>query len=383
MGAFFRKEKKNIFLALDIGTESVKAVFFSDRIEVLGSFFEYFDRYSSFKGDYEISLMRKAALKAIEGAKKSLLRPEKIRPEKLKCFVSLSPDYLKTRVVSISFERKESKTISFKEAETIKKKVLSEVKKETSEEFSKRSGILPGEIKWIKEYLAEIKIDGYRVDSLKGYQGRNLDFKVIAIFAPDFYLEKIKKVLNGFNISDFVSSSCYLDRVSKEAVFIDIGGKVSQFQLVEKELSKVGEFNAGGRAFTEKLMEDLGLDENYARDLKERYSREELSEDSRKKIKEIFSKERKKWYNALRREVEFLKTHIPKNVFIYGGSSQLPDIGDALKEDEFSLESLQVEVLSPDKLPDIKAKEINNPQFIPILLTLYHAKEILRCNSAK
>ncbi len=385
MAAFFKKKKDDIFLALDIGTESLKALFFSEKNDVLSFSLEYFDRYGSLEGkDYEVSLIKKALSEALKKAREKIpfskldrkMKERALKKKDFDCFVTLSPGFLKTRAVSLSFKRKDKRSkISLKEGRAIKERVLVETRKEVSEDFAERGGILPGEIRWLKNEITEIKIDGYRVGSLKGYEGENLEFKVLTVFAPDFYLKKIEKALERFNILGFLPAG---EKPAKEGLFLDVGGEVSQFFLKEKGiLSKAGEFQAGGRAFSQALTDDLGLEENLARNLKERYGRGELSPGSRKKIKEIFSKERKKWYNAFREEINSLGAF--KKIYLFGGSALLPDISEVLKEEG----SLEVEIIYPKDLEGIDAGEIKSPQFTPLLLTLYYAKEVLRHYSAK
>ncbi len=360
MESLFRKKKKNIFLGLDIGTESVKALFFSGK-NILGSSVEYFDRHGILEGkDYKVSLLKKTVSGAFEKAKSkipfsSLDKKEKKKAlrKKIECLVTFSSEFLKTRVDSFSFQRdKEREKISLKEGREMKEKVLAKARKEISEKFSEKTGILGGEIEWLKEEIIEIKIDGYRVNSLEGYEGKNLDFKVLLVFSPEFYLKRIEKALSDFNIKGFYSPSCGL---SKDGLFVDVGGEISQFFLVEGGiLSKVGEFRMGGRDFSQSLSSDLGLEENLAREFKERYSRDDLSPDSTKKIKEIFSKQINKWYNSLREEI-----NPPGKVFLFGGSSLLPDISNILKEEG----GFEVELFSPG--------EIKNPQFTPLSLIVY------------
>jgi len=419
MRGFFKKKRANIFLALDIGTESVKALVFSfskteiKKIKVLSSFIEYFDKYSVFDGkDFEKALIKKTISRAVsevcqnvsfsqaekEIKKKvfnsriydyslanqgSRAKREVLKKRKFESLVTLSPDFLKTRVASFSFLRKESKKkISKKEGQVIKKKVLSQAQKRISKDFTKESGILAGEIEWLEIKITELKIDGYKVNSLSDYEGRNLEFKVLAVFAPNFYLKKAKEILKELNLKvlKIVQGSENLSKLSENGLFIDIGGEITQFFLVkEGTLEKMDEFKIGGKMFSQALAEDLGIDEATARNLKERYSGKELSSNVQKKIRDIFSKERKKWYNTLKGKLEDLGLQVSKDIFLFGGTSLLPEMEEVLKEEQENLENrlvsenLEVKVIYPQDLPEIKDETnlLDSPQYIPILLILF------------
>ncbi len=397
MRGFLKKKRANIFLALDIGTESVKALIFSfsktemKKIKVLSSFIEYFDKYSVFDSkDFEKALIKKTISRAVDEVCQNVsfsqaekeMKKKVFKKRKFESLVTLSPDFLKTRVISLSFLREESKKkISKKEGQVIKKKILNQAKKQISEDFTKESGILAGEIEWLEIKITELKIDGYKVNSLKDYEGRNLEFKVLAVFAPNFYLKRVKEILKELNLKvlKIVHEAENLSRLSENGLFIDVGGEITQFFLVkEGTLEKVGEFKIGGKMFSQVLAEDLGIDEVTARNLKERYSRKELSSDVQKKIRDIFSKERKKWYNTLKDKLDDLGLQVSKDIFLFGGTSLLPEIEEVLKGEQedlknrLVLENLEVKVIYPQDLPEIEDETnlLDSPQYIPILLVL-------------
>ena len=73
----------------------------------------------------------------------------------------------------------------------ISQRVSEAAQKEISQRFAKESGLLPEDIHWISLKILGVKINDYPVLGLKGYEGKNLDFEILAIFLPKHYLENI------------------------------------------------------------------------------------------------------------------------------------------------------------------------------------------------
>lgn len=393
-----RLDKDNFFLTLDIGTETVKVLIFSppirndEKILILGTGLQYFERYDVFNGkDFETGVIKRAISKAVEKAHQnlsfSLIKKElKERAQKQKrwqVLLGLPPNILKGRIVSQSFFReKPREKISLAEAEIIRHHVFEVAKKEISQRFAKEFGILPEDIHWISLKILEIKIDGYLVQLLRGYQGKNLEFKILVTFLPKYYWENIKKIVGSFQLEilRIVHLAESLPTLSKDkkknGIFFDIGGEVSQFFLIkDSSLQQINEFKNGGKAFSQRLADTLGIDEESARILKERYSDKLLSAGAAKRIKEIFLREKEIWYESLNLKIKKIK-FIDSAIFLFGGGSSLPEIQEVLKEKLLS-GPLKVGLIYPKDLENIEdtTKSLNNPQSIPSLLICYHAQK--------
>lgn len=375
---------KEIFLALDLGTEAVKCLVCkkeNSEIIVLGTALQYFEEYGVFDGRvFGMDVVKKAILKAIEGAYDEFVvssEKEKIPGDGWRnwpLLVGLPPDILKARVVEQSFRRDEQKKkISKKEQECIYQQVLKQAQQEVSQRFTRDSGILANELQWISSKILARKIDGYLVARLQGYQGQNLEFKILAIFSPKYYFETIKRVFGDLglrvlkimhiaeNLPPTFSGSEKvggLPPIAEEGLFFDVGGEVSQiFSIRGGSLEQIKEFKGGGKMFSQKLSETLGISEESARVLKERYAKGLLSQESRQRIREMFLEEKRKWSKDLKR-------FLCSNIFLFGGGSLLPEIQESLP----GAKLLDLGSLAP-RLPGGQA------QYIPALLIAY-AKEV-------
>lgn len=385
---FFGAKKDKLFLVLDIGTEAVKALILKKdiaKMAVFGGSARYFEKYGVFDSrDFQTDLIKKTISKTIEETYQALTTfPEEIELKKqngLPVLVALPPNVFKARVICQSCKReKPNEKISKEEEKIVCQQAFKDAKNEISQEFVEEFGILPAELQWIDFKVLGIKIDGYPVLKSQGYEGKNLEFKILATFLPKHYLEALKRTFEDLElkIHKLVHIGENLPTLLKDkkgnATFLDVGGEITQLFLVRKgELEEIRDFGTGGKAFSQELAERLGISEDSARILKERYSNKLLTAETEKRVKEILLTEKAKWYQDLKSELK--KIDLP--VFLLGGGSLLPEIPEVLKEN-----GIPSKFIFPKDIEDIKdlTKKIKSPQYVSSLLISYYAnaKEIL------
>ncbi len=424
---FSRKPKPEIYLILDIGTESIKALILEkkpaqilqgkiwageeEKICVLGSSLEYYDQFSVFlTPQFEREVIKMAVSKAITELKrqtgiksKSVIMGLPSRAtltvptssgqniaERVKVvLLGLPPNIFVSRVVFQSLKRKEKGVIKEKEKEEILKDVLEQGKKKISQIYAQEKGILPNDLQFLNLRILETKIDGYAVPDVLDYDGKNLDFRLLVSFLPKYYLETsfsgyfspfpIVKEL-GFEISGITATAerlCPFLVQSPEAIFLDIGGEATQIFLAKNGLfEKISEFNKGGKDFSQVLSERLGLDESSARDLKHRYSRGDISEESRQTLRDFFETAAKAWFKDLKSELKKMDCGIfPSDILIFGGGALLPEVKEFLEEGEWEnisfAEPPKVKLLKPKDFINIEEKIGLTSQNTPTLLIYY------------
>ncbi len=402
-----RQKEKKLFFVLDIGTEAVKALIFSTspaekadsgeenkggKISVLGGGLEYFDRFRALEsGKFEIEVVKKTILKTIDEAQKE----SGVNPHTNLCgvgvktssvFLGLSCDIFQGRIISQSYRRKEKKTIDEKEEGEIKEAVLREAKKKIAESYALQKGILPQDIQFQELRILETKLDGYRIPSLLGYEGQDVDFRILAtfFFSPPVspFRELIREM--GFDILGFLQPvegiTSFLQQYP-DALFLDIGGDITQiFWAKNGILEEISEFKIGGKQFSQILSDNLGLSELEARTLKHRHSKRDLTEESRKIMREFLKIPCQIWFRGLKEKLRETGPGVfPSEIFIFGGGALLPEIEEILEtgdwEDIYFSQPIQVKLIEPKDLMDIEQKAKNlNSQNIPSLLISYSAK---------
>jgi cell division ATPase FtsA len=410
----FKKKKEDKFLVLDIGTEAVKALIFKKELSggsdnnfllagkkfrniVLGHSVQYFEKYGVFNSnDFENDIFKNAILKALNEAYRNFIFFSEKKDKKSKeqdwtkfpVIVNLPPSAFKARIFSVSLPRKCSGRleISKEEEKNICQQVFREAREKISLKFSEECGILPTEIEWTALKIVQTKIDGYLVSGLSGYEGKNLSIKILAVFLPKNYFEKINKISRELklNILKVVHMAEVLPFIFKggetDGIFVDVGGEISQIFLARAGfLEKIDELKVGGKIFSRQLADDLGIDEETARNLKEEYSKNLLSQNSAKRIKEILRPARKIWYQCLKDKVKEISPEefSSPNIFLFGGGSLLPEIKEALKENQIIglndfpvSQPFNVNFIEPGVLNNIEdaTDSLKSPKDVPILL---------------
>lgn len=350
-----KKKKPRISLGIDIGTEAVKAVIFKrePRLKILAHSLEYFDRYGVFDSkSFEIDLVRKTLLKVI----KDLKRTTSVKPEK--AILLLPPTVFKARVIDFDFEREDLKPLEKDEREKIINQMTQESKKRVGSEI----GILPKDLYFQGGSILERKIDGYQVPSLLGFKGKEIEIKFLALFLLRDYFDNIKEIrdLLGMKtriVHESEGLGSWLNSFDPNSLFLDVGGRVTQFFLVKQGIEEVNDFRGGGKDFSDLLSEELGLNENRARVLKERYARGELREAS-KAIENFFKKRAQLWINDLKEKLAvFEKSITSSEIYLFGGGSNLPEIQASLGE---------VKLLNPQRF----IKQELGIEYTPLILCL-------------
>lgn len=412
----FVGQKEKIFLALDIGTEAVKTLIFSigdakerkekneeRKITILGAGLKYFERYDVFDGkNFEVDVIKRGIEEAIEQAYQSLffssaekeLKKRAQKQKKWQLFLTLSANILKGRIASSHFYRENpKKKISKKEERVINQRVSKLAQRTISQRFAKETGILVDDIHWVSLRTLGVKINGYPVSGLQGYDGRDLEFNILATFLPKYYLENIKRITKDLKLelSRVVHSAETLPEVFREGkdngIFLDVGGEITQIFLVKAgKLQKVQEFKIGGKRFSQALSRTLGIDEENSRILKERYSNKLLSAETKERVKDILVQQQREWYEGLKSKIKEIKGRgvLSSAIFLFGGGSRLPEVREILEKEAVvgegelpDSETLKVRFIYPKDLKNIKdtTKNLNNPQYISPLLMCYHAQK--------
>lgn len=374
-----KRKKEKLFLVLDIGTEAVKALIcrkHNNKVIVLGAATQYFERYGVFNGKiFEVNVIKKSVLKAIKQ-----VQSQGQNLKKLSVLLTLGPNILKARVSLQSFEQDEG--LKAKISKTREKAIFQQVLKKAQEEiyqrFSKESGILAKDIEMISLRILEMKINGYPVSRLQGYNGKDLEIRVLATFLLKHYLESIKRIFEDLELKIFkivhlaesLPFAFFNEEVNDKkgnSVFFDIGGEISQIFLVKRgNLEQINELRVGGKAFSQKISDVLGIDEESARILKERYASKILSREVGQRIKEILLSEKRIWRQDLESKLGGVRL---SNVQLFGGASLLPEIRELLSG---------AKIVYPKDFKNIKdeTKSLKSPQYIPCLLTCYYGQEI-------
>lgn len=384
---FLKEKKEKTVLVLDIGTEAVKGLLCkkeNGKTVIAENFLEYLDEFGTAEAVFDSRNLRRVLLekiisRIIEKTKNSIGK----FPQEL--FWGLTADIFKERISRQNFIRKNpQELVQKKEKDEIRRKIFDE----TSKEILKQ-GFLTRDLFFAIQKILGIEIDGYSVQEIENYRGKNLNFKVLSAFLPLSYFKEIEDIFQKFHFSKnrkivLLSEglTSFVKEKSDNFIFINIGGKITQIFLTkEDKIEKIDEFKIGGAVFSESLSEKLGLRLLEARILKERYGKGELSRESTLRIKEILSEPCQTWFSAFKTKLgEMAESRLlPQKIGIFGGGSLLPEIKEVLETGNWEGFSFtgqrEVKSISLDDFKNTEdlTRKLNDPQFIsPLLMTLVH-----------
>jgi cell division ATPase FtsA len=384
----FKKENK-IFLGLDIGTATIKALIFKKEKEkniILGADLkEYYSLGIQEEKKAKAKALKEALLEVITQAE----RKAKVKKFNSLFFLRPPGNILKEKVIPHSFQRENPKEIiSQKEESEIYQKIQKKAQEKVLEEISRQSGILSQDFHSLDFRILEKKIDGYEVEQLAGVSGKDLNFKILFTFLPKNYSKEINEIVKSLNLDNLrlvSTAESLLSAFSGQkitAIFLDIGGKLTQIALMrEGKLQGLNSFEMGGESFSERMSQALGVDKAQAEDLKIRYAKRILSEEVRRRVKELLSPAGQSWFNNLKLRLKEITIQtekiLPSTIFLFGGGSQLPEIEEILSQDAWEdlafLQPPEIKFILPKDLKNIESREniINTPQYIPPLLLCY------------
>lgn len=338
--------KKETLLALDIGTQQVKAVVFNlsdDAGEVLG--------YGSCEqnlGDMHagaITDLDNVTAHCLEAINKALnCSPDSPAPSRL--VLGIAGELVKGYTATVSVERKSPDSkIAMSELKTLVSNLQWKAFDKIRKQLAFETGFNEIDVKLISSSVVESRIDGYRISNPIGFQGKSISMSVFNCFAPLVHLGSMESIAASLNMhiisiaaEPYAVSKCitYEDGGDFSAIFIDIGGGTTDIAVVNNG-GVVGTkmFGLGGRVFSKRIATALGLAFEDAEALKIAYAKGELNSDAVAQIRDILKEDTATWISGVELALDEFKSVeiMPSRIYLCGGGSQLPEIKEKLEGD--------------------------------------------------
>ncbi len=343
------KKKPNVVLALDIGTEVIKALVFKvDSVNNKGIVI------GVGKIRQELGNMQSGAVSDIAGVVKIAREAIDIAKEKAGvknvkyAIVGIAGELVKGTTTTVHYERANADLkIGLPELSNIIQKVQQKAYERIGEQIAWETGQSNIDIKLINAAISDVRIDGYRINNPLGFQGHNVSISVFNAYAPTIHLGAIESIVNELGIS-LVSIAAEPYAVAKlvdfegdlnfNSIFIDIGGGTTDIAVVRNGgLEGTKMFALGGRAFTKRLAHEVNVDFERAEKLKINYSLGKLNKIDTEKVENIFEDDCRIWLDGIELALsEFSQSDLlPNKILMCGGGSGLPGIKKALLSKEW------------------------------------------------
>jgi cell division protein FtsA len=381
----FRGISQDFLLSLDIGTEVVKALVFKiDKehgtgiVKGVGRARQGLkDMHSGAVSD--INGVIENSKRAIDMAK-NMAGAKKIE----KAIVGIAGELVKGTTTTVHYERiRPEIRIDLPELKNIIQKVQWKAFDRIRQQLAWETGHSEIEVKLINAAIVDVRIDGYKVTNPIGFQGRDVSIAVFNAYAPMIHLGALQTIADALKLDLLniaaepyaVAKSMGLDDISDfSAVFIDIGGGTTDIAVVRNGgLEGTKMFALGGRAFTKRLAQELGVGFEEAEVLKIRYSEGKLGQDVTMKIEGILEDDCNVWLSGIELSLsEFASSDLlPHRFFLCGGGSGLPGIKKSLMNSRWTRDlpfakNPEVSFLQPKDVVNIadETGELRDPQDI-------------------
>ena len=368
------KQQKNpddYLLALDIGTEYVKALIAKKgkgALKVVGVG----------KAHEAPTNMYSGAIADIEGVaqtcEEALAKAEEMAGVRAgEVVIGIAGELIKGNTASIKYRRADaSRPITDAEMEKIIKQVQQRAGERARKEVALETNNEDVEVRLINSALVSLRIDGYKVSNPIGFKGKEVIVQIYTAFAPLVHISAIERVCDELEL-DLVTvavepfavcRACLGDDVESNfsGIVMDIGGGTTDIAVVDDggvEGTKM--FSIGGRSFTHQIAQRLGLSFEDAEKLKLLADSPRMKPEVRKKFDSAIERNLEVWQSGVElaiEEFDQLET-LPGQILLCGGGAGLSDIqetlatGDWYKDLPFARRPI-VNIIDPETIDGIE-----------------------------
>lgn len=364
------KNPDDYLLALDIGTEYVKALIAKktkNGLKIVGVGKAHEAATNMFGG----------AIADIPGVAKTceeaLVKAEEMAGIRSRdVVIGIAGELIKGNTASIKYHRADAtKPITDEEMNKIIKKVQQKAGERARREVALETNNPDVEVRLINSALVSLRIDGHKVSNPIGFKGNEVIVQIYTAFAPLVHISAIERVCDELQLDLIavavepfaVCRACLGDDLdsSFSGILMDIGGGTTDIAIVDDggvEGTKM--FSIGGRTFTHQVAQRLGLSFEDAEKLKLLADSPNMKPEIREKFEKAIERNLEVWQSGVElaiEEFEQVQT-LPNQVLLCGGGaslSQIPEIlatGDWYKGLPFSRRPV-ISLIEPDDIPGI------------------------------
>ena len=365
------KESANYLLALDIGTEYVKALIAKkgkSSIKIVGVG----------KAHELPTNMYAGAIADIEGVaqtcEEALAKAEEMAGVRAnEVVVGIAGELIKGNTASIKYRRADaSKPITDAEMEKIIRQVQQKAGERARREVALETNNKDVEVRLINSALVSLRIDGYKVSNPIGFKGKEVVVQIYTAFAPLVHISAIERVCDELEL-DLVTvavepfavcRACLGDDVESNfsGIVMDIGGGTTDVAIVDDggvEGTKM--FSLGGRSFTRQIAQRLGLSLEDAEKLKLLSESPNMKPELHKKYQAAIKRNLEVWQSGVELAIEEFDQveTLPGQILLCGGGAGLAEIQDVLATGDWYTElpfarRPLVNLIDPDTIEGIE-----------------------------
>jgi cell division protein FtsA len=338
---------RELLASIDIGTEYVKALIAEikgDKIEVIGV-----GRKQQNLGDMHSGAIADIA-GVVQNCEAALTDAEdQAGVQAKRAVIGMAGELVKGVTNTIRYRRpRPDKPLDEAEMEFIIQKVQERAQGRAQEQIALETGNQDVEVKLVNSALVSIHIDGYKVSSPIGFQGRDVAVQIYTAFAPMVHIGALEKVADELAL-DLIAVAAEPFAVSRSvlgadtnsnftAILVDVGGGTTDIAVVNDggvEGTKM--FGIGGRSFTRTIASDMDISYTDAEKLKVNIEHESIKPGVKKKLEAAIDKTLEVWLSGVELALSEFDSvdHLPNRILLCGGGSSLKMLVEALITQEW------------------------------------------------
>lgn len=342
-----KSKTDNYIVALDIGTEFVKALVAEikdDSLEIIGAG----------RRQQDIADMHSGAIADIGGVvrncEQALAEAEDQAGFQAKrVVIGIAGELVKGVTNTIRYRRPQpNRPLDNAEMEFIIDKVHERAQSKAQKQIALETGNEDVEVKLVNSALVSIHIDGYKVSNPIGFQGRDVAVQIYTAFAPMVHIGALERVADELSLEllavaaePFAVSRSVLGNDAGSnftAILADVGGGTTDIAVVNDggvEGTKM--FGIGGRSFTRTIATDMDLSYKDAEKLKINIGHDQIKPAVKKQLEASIDKTLDVWVSGVELALSEFDSvdHLPNRILLCGGGASLDKLVDALNEEEW------------------------------------------------
>ena len=341
------KPVENYLVALDIGTEFIKALVgrvVGNEVEIIGV-----GRSHQELADMQAGAIADIAA-VVANCDQALAAAEQQAGISARTTViGIAGELVKGTTSTVRFSRNNpNKELDIDEMERIIELVQERAETKARQQLAWELGGKDVQVRLVNSALVRIDIDGYKVTNPVGFQGKDILVEMYTAFAPMIHIGALERTATELDLELLavaaepfaVARSVVGDdpNASISAVLMDVGGGTTDIAVVnEGGVEGTKMFGIGGRAFTHAIERELDIDFTKAEALKVGLGSDLVAAKQRPEVEKAIDKTLKVWLSGVELALaEFNKLdHLPHRLLLCGGGSSLEMLMKRLEEGDW------------------------------------------------
>jgi cell division protein FtsA len=328
-------EEDQFVVGLDVGTEFVKALIGrvnGDSLEIVGVG----------RAHQQLSDMQAGAIadiaSVVANCDGALSQAEQQAGVSVRtAVIGIAGELVKGTTTTVRVTRKQpDKSLDLAEVEKIIKLVQQRAEAKAKKQLAWELGGKEVEVRLVNSALVGIEIDGYKVTSPIGFQGKDVVVQLYTAFAPMIHIGALERTAQQLDLDllavaaePFAVSRSVIGNdanASMSAILMDVGGGTTDIAVInDGGVQGTKMFGIGGRAFTRSIEREMNVSFVQAEELKLSLS-ESSSQPKVPALEGALSKTLDVWISGVElalSEFNDKLDHLPHRMFLCGGGSSL------------------------------------------------------------